>query len=106
MDVTEKTRILNDAARTSFQGCRVMLTVGVQQLDGLAQVLDAVRSYAAFDESNDPYAEHDFGSFIFAGEQVFWKFDYYDIDLQMASPDPTDPTVTVRVLTIMLADEY
>ena len=106
MDTAAKIRTLNDEARATFQGCRVMLTVGVQQLEDLAQVLDVVRGYSTFDESNDPYGEHDFGSFTFAGEQVFWKFDYYDVDLQMASPDPTDPTVTVRVLTIMLAEEY
>jgi hypothetical protein len=83
-----------------------MLTVGVEQLDGLPQVLHAVRSHNSFDERNDPYGEHDFGSFTIAGEQLFWKLDYYDLDLQMASPDPTDPTVTFRVLTIMLAEEY
>jgi hypothetical protein len=37
---------------------------------------------------------------------IFWKFDYYDPDLQMASLDPGDPTITTRVLTIMMADEY
>ena len=45
MKTAEKIRALNDAARTTFQGCRVMLTVGVQQLDGRPQVLHAVRSY-------------------------------------------------------------
>jgi hypothetical protein len=40
------------------------------------------------------------------GSVIFWKFDYYDPDLQMASLDPTDPTITTRVLTIMMADEY
>lgn len=106
METAEKIRTLNDAARTTFKGCRVMLTDGVQQLEGLPQLLEAVRTYSTFDQSNDPYGEHDFGSFTFAGRQVFWKLDYYDMELQIASPDPTDPTVTVRVLTIMLAEEY
>jgi hypothetical protein len=83
-----------------------MLTVGVQHLGCWPQVLNAVHSYNSFDESNDPYGEHDFGSLRTANQTVFWKFDYYDADLQMASPDPSDPTVTVRVLTIMLAEEY
>ncbi len=37
---------------------------------------------------------------------MFWKWDYYDLDYSMHSPDPTDETVTARVLTVMLADEY
>jgi hypothetical protein len=31
---------------------------------------------------------------------------YYDQNLAMHSPDPADPAVTQRVITIMLADEY
>jgi hypothetical protein len=106
MSDAEKIRELNDAARLSLTGCRIMITSGVQALPSMSEVLAAVTLYSDFSENNDPYGEHDFGSLCIAGEQVFWKFDYYDIDLQMASPDPTDPTVTVRVLTIMLAEEY
>jgi hypothetical protein len=103
---TEEIKILNDAARRSFFGCQILVTQGVQSLGNLVGVLEAVRSYSTFDETNDPYGEHDFGSFTIDGQLLFWKIDYYDIDLQMASPDPTDPAVTARVLTIMLAEEY
>ena len=34
---------------------------------------------------------------------MFWKVDCYDRALRFASPDPADPAVTARVLTIMLA---
>ena len=32
--------------------------------------------------------------------------DYFDRTLTHHSPDPADPAVTERVITIMLADEY
>ena len=37
---------------------------------------------------------------------IFFKIDYYDRTLTHHSPDPADPAVTERVITIMLADEY
>jgi hypothetical protein len=52
------------------------------------------------------YEEHDFGSFEVEGETIFFKIDYYDRTLTHHSPDPADPAVTERVITIMLADEY
>jgi hypothetical protein len=99
---------LNDQARHSFTGCRVLITQGIQALtpENMAQALDAVRSFDKFTPDNDPYAEHDFGRICMNRSVIFWKFDYYDPDLQMASLDPGDPTITTRVLTIMMADEY
>lgn len=99
-------RDLNDQARHSFTGCRVILTPGIQSLDDLPDLLDRVRWFDAFTPENDPYGEHDFGSLVHAGQTIFWKIDYYDLDLQMHSPDPSDPDVTSRVLTIMLGEEY
>ena len=101
-----KIRALNDNARQSFTGCRVVVTQGIQALDNVPDLLDQVRWYDAFTPDNDPYGEHDFGAFYWGEAQVFWKWDYYDLDLTMHSPDPSDPTVTLRVLTVMLAEEY
>jgi hypothetical protein len=101
-----KIAALNDQARQSFTGCRVVITQDVQAMPDVPNILDQVRWYDRFTPDNDPYGEHDFGSFRCAGETIFWKWDYYDVDMGMHSPDPTDRNVTTRVLTIMLADEY
>jgi len=86
--------------------CRVIITVGVQALGNVDAVLRQVQLFDAFTTDNDPYGEHDFGSITLEGTTCFWKIDYYDLDLHMHSPDPSDQTVTARVLTIMLAEEY
>ena len=100
---------LNDMLRASFLTGTVMRTRGIMELpdDVRQRVHQSVRLFEYFTPDNDPYGEHDFGSFEDpdAGT-IFWKIDYYDKALQNGSPDPQDPAVTERVLTIMLADEY
>ena len=105
---TAKIAALNDRARQRLDHCRWILTQGVLSCDPItvAELLIAVEDFDNFTADNDPYAEHDFGVIKLPGDTFFWKFDYYDLDLQMHSPDPTDTNVTTRVLTIMLADEY
>jgi hypothetical protein len=103
---TARIRELNDQARQSFSDCRVLVTPGVLALDATDAILQLVRQYSTFTPDNDPYAEHDFGSFRYGGETIFWKFDYYDLDLTMHSLDAADPAVTARVLTVLLGSEY
>src|SRR6266853_5615812 len=104
---TKRIRELNDTFRRTFTGGRVMLTSGVDALppDVKAKVLQAVRSFDAFDHDNDPHHENDFCSFEVDGERYFAKIDYYSPDMQRGSEDPADPKITTRVLTIMRASE-
>lgn len=106
-------RRLNDAFRQDpVQGLgvtgRVVFTPGISAMSrgDRNDIFQLVREFGAFDEGNDPWGEHDFGAFTFKGQKVFWKLDYYDRDCKEGSPDPTDPAVTCRVLTVMMADEY
>ena len=56
--------------------------------------------------NNDPYGEHDFGSIKLEGTTFFWKIDYFDLAMSQHSVDPANNDATVRVLTVMCADEY
>lgn len=100
-------RELNDALRKTFTGGVIVCSAGVAAMPAKARgaALEAVRAFNRFDGDNDPWGEQDFGEVYAGGERLFFKIDYYDREMAAASPDPSDPTVTTRVLTIMLAAE-
>jgi Protein of unknown function (DUF3768) len=92
--------------RISFTGGRLMVTAGVSALPPSTQA-DVLRAVQAFDSfTPDPHGEHDFGRVEIGDCLVFWKIDYYDESLRYSSEDPADPALTVRMLTIMLTEEY
>ena len=105
-DSVTKIRQLNDHARCNFADCQIVLTRAVQKLENLDCLFTQIQQFDVFTQAIDPYCEHDFGSLRFAGETIFWKIDYYDLARRNNSPDPSDPNVTARVLTIMLGEEY
>ena len=84
------------------------MTQGVMSMgpEGVVGVMLAVAKANDFNEANDPYGEHDFGAVTVSGQRVFWKIDYYDQSLSSQAVDPSDANECVRVLTIMLAEEY
>ena len=99
---------LNDALRQFAHSGVICITAGIQALGdrGVEAALIAVRAFDDFSGANDPYSEHDFGAVRVGRARIFWKIDYYDLERRSGSPDPADPAVTTRVLTIMLASEY
>lgn len=101
-------KTLNDNFRKSFSGGKVMLTCGIsaKSQKEVAEILNQVRCFNNFTKANDPYQEHDFGSFDYNGEKIYWKIDYYDKSYQFYSADSSNPDITNRVMTVMLASEY
>ena len=99
---------LNDILRRSLSGGTLVLTAGIVALGRERQqiILDAIAAFDRFEPDNDPHGERDFGAVELAGERVFWKINCFDRSRARASPDPADASVTARVLTVMLAEEY
>ena len=106
--VRERIRTLNDEMRRNLPNRHAVMTTGIAALgpDAVARIVKTIAVYDDFCHANDPYQEHDFGSFEADGQMIFFKIDYFDKSLTAHSPDPADPTVTERVITIMLAEEY
>ena len=105
---TARIRALNDQLRQNFAEGIAVMTPGVAAL-GPEAVERIVKTIAVFDDfchANDPHEEHDFGSFEADGQTIYFKIDYFDRELSMHSPDPADPAITQRVITIMLAEDY
>ena len=105
---TDIIRNLNDSLRKDFSTGRAVMTTGIAALgaEAVARIVRTIAVYDDFCHANDPHEEHDFGAFDVDGATIFFKIEYYDRTLSHHSPDPTDPSVTERVITVMLAEEY
>jgi hypothetical protein len=104
----DQTRALNDELRHNLGKGTAVMTRGVASLgaEAVARIIQTIAVYDDFCHANDPHGERDFGAFEAEGHVIFFKIDYYDKALKEHSPDPTDPSVTERVITVMLAEEY
>ena len=79
----------------------LVITRGIAALGpkAVADILLKVKEFSDFNEDNDPWGEHDFGSFFYESqeprEKIFWKIDDYN-----------GQEGYNLVLTVMLASEY
>jgi hypothetical protein len=88
---TDRLRALNDELRHNLPNGHAVMTTGIAALgpEAVARIIKTIAVYDDFCHANDPYEEHDFGSFEADGHLIFFK-----------------TSVTERVITIMLAEEY
>src|SRR6185436_10707691 len=102
---TKAIRALNDELRQNFATGTALMTAGVAALgaEAVALIVKAIAVYDDFCHANDPYEEHDFGSFEVDGHRLFFKIDLYE---EPNVKDANGEPLVNRVLTIMLAEEY
>ena len=83
---TERIRTLNDDLRRhlSRHSELAFMTPGIAALgaEAVARIVKTVATYDDFCHANDPYEEHDFGSFEANGTLIYFKIDYYDPDAE------------------------
>ncbi|MGV7218863.1 DUF3768 domain-containing protein [Bradyrhizobium sp. UFLA05-112] len=104
----ERIRALNDQLRKTLIGGKAFMTPGIAALgpEAVQRLVTAIATFDDFCMANDPHGEHDFGMFEFEGSSIIFKIEYFDANFEFGSPDPADPAVTRRVITLMLAEEY
>ncbi len=120
VDVQRRIAILNDQFRHQIYlyalgmlnqtSGRFIITKRIKTLttEQQIEICEQVKEFNDFTPDIDPDGEHDFGAIDISGiGEIFWKIDYYDNEqMEWGSEDPSSPTQTFRVLTIMFADEY
>jgi uncharacterized protein DUF3768 len=90
---TDRIRALNDELRQHLIGGTAVITPGIAALgwEALDRIVKTIAVYDDFCHANDPYGEHDFGSFEVEGETIFFKIDY------LIEPSPTTlPILPIR----------
>ena len=75
---TARIRALNDELRQHLTGGMAVITPGVAALgpEAVERIVKTIAVFDDFSHANDPYEEHDFGSFEADGTMIFFKIDY------------------------------
>lgn len=104
---------LNDAARLGLdRRARIMFTRNCLETFRMSQdehpAIIQAQLLAAFRccEFAADSPERDFASILFRERKVWMKIDYYDLDCAYGSEDSADASITTRVITILLPEDY
>src|SRR5258708_1076979 len=112
MEITDaqigRIRHLNDLLRCRGVGGEVMVTAGLDAL-GTATVIRILLEVAAFTDFNAhniPPTHHHYRVLSVHCLPIAFKIDYFERTLTYRSADPADPSLTVRIMAVMLSHEY
>ena len=99
-----KIRELNDEFRKNGQPENIYLSLAVVQIKEplFKQLLEKIKSFSNFTPKNDPDGDHRTGGFKIGMHNVEWVIDYYDLDEDDESPDPSNASVTTRIMNVVL----
>ena len=86
----------------------MVITGGIRKRGDLfvTKALATVQAFEDFNSENDPDSRRDFGIVEVEGRRICWKIEYYDAEQLVASPDPSNPAKTQRVMTLFHSSEY
>jgi len=104
--LNDRTRLgLDRTARVVItRNCLARLAEGAPEEPIVLQArLMAAFRHCTFSEDSP---ERDFAAIEFLGRKVWMKIDYYDAAMEFGSEDPADASVTTRVMTILLPEDY
>ena len=70
-----------------------------------AEVRKAIRAFDDFTPDNDPHGHHDYGVVEVHDQKYDWEIGYLGADGTGVSPDPSDTSVTTRVMWISMVPD-
>lgn len=100
-------RRLNDRLRLKGRGGYSQMCYRMSDFsyERFAEVRTAIRAFDDFTPDNDPNGHHNFGVVQVHDQEYVWEIGYLGVDGTGVSPDPSDASVTTRVMWIsMVAD--
>jgi len=98
----DKIRALNDQFRKDFKSSQVFLTLDIAQLgvDLLKRLTNEIKAYSDFKPSIDLEGQRSQGVLEIENHTIKWHIEYWDVDEEHTSPDPSNGILTTRTLTI------
>lgn len=98
----EKIIALNDAFRASAHPSKTHITLDLVNRGSqfIKKLLGKIKEWQPSKDPDETDPERSWGAVTVDGILVVWSIDYYDLEEEDDSPDPSDPQRTVRVLNL------